>query len=284
MPLMNRRVCILGAGNMGRALVGGLLRSGTRPEQLSVGEKDVAARELLGRDFGVGAFADNRQAAAEAAVVVLAVKPQDAVATLTGLAGLFASQRSLVVSVAAGVRLAALEGACGPGITVVRAMPNRPALVGAGITGLYGASDTSPGQRASAEGVLGSVGETVWVATEEALDVVTALSGSGPAYFFLLTELMAEAGEQLGLPVSTARRLASATLYGSGLLAQAADYDLRRLRDEVTSAGGTTEAALRVLEGAGLRATVAQALSAAAQRSRELAAAAALQVTAVRPS
>jgi pyrroline-5-carboxylate reductase len=284
MPFMNGRVCILGAGNMGRALVGGLLRSGTRPEQLNVGEKDAAARELLARDFGVSAYADNTQAAAGAAVVVLAVKPQDALATLTGVADLLASQRSLVVSVVAGVRLAVLEAACGPGIPVVRAMPNRPALVGAGITGLYGTRDISPAQRTSAQSVLGSVGETVWVATEEALDVVTALSGSGPAYFFLLAELMAEAGERLGLPADTARRLASATLYGSGLLAQGVDCDLGRLRAEVTSAGGTTEAALRVLEGAGLRATVAQALGAAAQRSGELAAAAAITATAARTS
>jgi pyrroline-5-carboxylate reductase len=270
---MNHSVCILGAGSMGRALVGGLLRSGTRAEQLNVGEQDVAARATLQRDFGVSALADNAQAAAGAAVVVLAVKPQDAVATLSALAGLFARQRPLVVSVAAGVRLAALEGACGPGIAVVRAMPNRPALVGAGITGLYAGRDLSPAQRTSVQGVLGSVGETVWVPNEAALDAVTALSGSGPAYFFLLAELMAEAGEGLGLESAAARRLASATLYGSGLLAHAADCDLTRLRAEVTSAGGTTEAAVRVLEGAGLRATVAQALSAAARRSRELAAA-----------
>ncbi len=271
---MNRSVCILGAGNMGRALVGGLLRSGTRPEQLTVGEKSVAVRETLARDFGVSASADNQPAAADAAVVVLAVKPQDAVATLAGLAELFARQRPLVVSVAAGVRMAALQRACGAGIGVVRAMPNRPALVGAGITGLYAAAEVSPAQRAAAERVLGSVGETVWVPSEEALDAVTALSGSGPAYFFLLAQLMAEAGERLGLEAPVARRLARATLYGSGLLAQAADCDLRRLRAEVTSAGGTTEAAVRILEGADLRATVAQALAAAAQRSRELAAAA----------
>lgn len=269
---------------MGRALVGGLLRSGTRPEQLNVGEKNVAAREALSRDFGVSAFADNAQAAAEAAVLVLAVKPQDAVATLTGLAGLFARQRPLVVSVAAGVRIAALEGACGPGIVVVRAMPNRPALVGAGIAGLYAAGDISPAQRSSVEGTLGSVGETVWVPTEAALDAVTALSGSGPAYFFLLAELMAEAGERLGLEAATARRLASATLYGSGLLAHAADCDLTRLRAEITSAGGTTEAALRVLEGAGLRTTVTQALAAAVQRSRELAADAPITATGTRNS
>jgi pyrroline-5-carboxylate reductase len=281
---MNRSVCILGAGNIGRALVGGLLRSGTRPEQLTVGEKSVAARETLARDFGVSASADNAPAAAGAAVVVLAVKPQDAVATLAGLAELFARQRPLVVSVAAGVRIAALQSACGAGIGVVRAMPNRPALVGAGITGLYAAGEVSPADRASAERVLGSVGETVWVPSEEALDVVTALSGSGPAYFFLLAQLMAEAGERLGLEAPAARRLARATLYGSGLLAQAADCDLKRLRAEVTSAGGTTEAAVRVLEGADLRATVAQALAAAAQRSRELAAATAITATGARNS
>jgi pyrroline-5-carboxylate reductase len=281
---MNRSVCILGAGNIGRALVGGLLRSGTRPEQLTVGEKSVAARETLARDFGVSASADNAPAAAGAAVVVLAVKPQDAVATLAGLAELFARQRPLVVSVAAGVRIAALQSACGAGIGVVRAMPNRPALVGAGITGLYAAGEVTPADRASAERVLGSVGETVWVPSEEALDVVTALSGSGPAYFFLLAQLMAEAGERLGLEAPAARRLARATLYGSGLLAQAADCDLERLRAEVTSAGGTTEAAVRVLEGADLRATVAQALAAAAQRSRELAAATAITATGARNS
>jgi pyrroline-5-carboxylate reductase len=269
---MNGRICILGAGNMGRALVGGLLRSGTRPEQLNVGEKHLAARETLARDFGVSALADNSAAAVGAAVVVLAVKPQDVVATLSGLAGLFARQRPLVVSVAAGVRIATLQGACGAGTAVVRAMPNRPALVGAGITGLYAAGEVSTAQRASAQNVLGSVGETVWVPTEEALDVVTALSGSGPAYFFLLAELLAEAGESLGLEAPAARRLANATLYGSGLLAHAADADLKRLRTEVTSAGGTTEAAVRVFENAGLRATVTQALAAAAQRSRDLAA------------
>lgn len=286
MPVVNRSVCILGAGNMGRALVGGLLRSGTRPEQLTVGEKNVAARETLARDFGVSASADNAPAAAGAAVVVLAVKPQDALTTLAGLGELFARQRPrpLVVSVAAGVRIAALQSACGAGIGVVRAMPNRPALVGAGITGLYARGEVSPAQRTNAERVLGSVGETMWVPSEEALDVVTALSGSGPAYFFLLAQLMAEAGERLGLEAPAARRLACATLYGSGLLAQAGDGDLKRLRAEITSAGGTTEAAVRVLEGADLRATVAQALTAAVQRSRELTAASAITATGARNS
>ncbi len=233
---------------MGRALIGGLLRSGTRPEHLSVGEPVAGAREALARDLGITAGADNAAAVRGAAVVVLAVKPQDAASVLT------------------------LQAWCGPGVAVVRAMPNRPALVGAAATGLFAPPGVAAPQRAIAEQILGSVGEVVWVPTEAALDVVTALSGSGPAYFFLLAQLMAEAAAGLGLEAAAARRLAAATLHGAGLLAHCADPDLARLRAEVTSRGGTTEAALRVFEDAGLRATVARALEAAALRGRELAA------------
>ena len=258
---------------MGRALIGGLLRSGTRPEQLSVGESLPAARETLARELGVTAVADNQAAIAGASIVVLAVKPQEAQAVLVPLAGTLTAARPLLISVAAGVRIATLESWCGRGTPVVRAMPNRPALIGAGATGLYAPPGVGAPLRASAEQVLKAVGEVAWVPSEDALDVVTALSGSGPAYFFLLAELMAEAGQQLGLEAETARRLAAATLYGSGLLAQSADCDLAQLRAEVTSAGGTTEAALKALRAANLRDTVRKALSAAAQRSRELAAA-----------
>jgi pyrroline-5-carboxylate reductase len=268
-----RRIAFLGAGNMGRALIEGLLRSGTRPEQLAVGESSPAAREALARELGVSAVPDNREAIAGASIVVLAVKPQAAAAVLAPLAGTLAAARPLLISVAAGVRVAALESWCARAVPVVRAMPNRPALIGAGATGLYAAAGVGAALRASAEQVLQAVGEVAWVPTEDALDVVTALSGSGPAYFFLLAELMAEAAEQLGLEAATARRLAAATLYGSGLLAQSADRDLAQLREAVTSPGGTTEAALTALAAANLRDTVRQALAAAAQRSRELAAA-----------
>lgn len=257
---------------MGRALIGGLLRSGRRAEQLSVGEPAPAARARLARDLGVTALADNREAIAGAGVVVLAVKPQDAGAVLAPLAAQLAAARPLVISVVAGVRTPALESWCGAGVPVVRAMPNRAALIGAGATGLYAPPAVGPAGRATAEQVLRAVGEVSWVPSEEALDIVTALSGSGPAYFFLLAELMAEAAEQLGLPGETARGLAAATLYGAGLLAQSGDRDLARLRAEVTSPGGTTAAALAVFEAAGLRETVRAALGAAAQRSRELAA------------
>jgi pyrroline-5-carboxylate reductase len=268
-----RRIAFLGAGNMGRALIGGLLRSGRRAEQLSVGEPVPDVRAALARELGLSALADNREAIADAEIVVLAVKPQQLAAVLAPLAAQLATSRPLVISVAAGVRISTLESWCGTGVPVVRAMPNRPALIGAGVSGLYAPPGVGPSERAAAEQVLRSVGAVAWVSAEEALDVVTALSGSGPAYFFLLAELMAEAAEELGLDAETARRLAAATLHGAGLLAQAGDGDLARLRAEVSSPGGTTAAAVATLEGAKLRDTVRAALDAATRRCRELAAA-----------
>lgn len=270
--MSDQHLTVLGGGNMGRALIGGLLRSGTRPERLRVGEASEAARRALARELGVSASADNASAVDGASVVVLAVKPQQAAAVLTELAPLLAAQRPLVLSVAAGVRTATLESWCGPGVPVARAMPNRPALLGAGATALYAPASVGSELRAAAERIARAVGEVVWVSEEDLLDVVTALSGSGPAYFFLLAELMAQAAETLGLAPGVARRLAATTLYGAGLLAHTGDPDLARLRAEITSKGGTTEAALRVLEDAGLGATVARALAAATGRSRELAA------------
>jgi pyrroline-5-carboxylate reductase len=150
-------------------------------------------------------------------------------------------------------------------------MPNRPALVGAGATGLFAGASASAAQRAKAEAIMSAVGEVVWVPDEEALDVVTALSGSGPAYFFLLAELMMQAAMELGLDADAARRLAVATLHGAGSLAHAGDGDLARMRAEVTSKGGTTEAALNVMNAADLRGIVTRALDAAAKRGREMA-------------
>ena len=264
------QLTVLGGGNMGRALISGLLRSGTRPERVSVGEASEAARHTLSQELGVTATADNARAVAGASLVVLAVKPYQTQAVLTALAPQLRSARPLVVSVAAGVRLASLEAWCGAGVPVVRAMPNRPALVGAGVTALYAPPAVASEQRAAAERLARAVGEAVWVSEEDQLDVVTALSGSGPAYFFLLAQLMAEAAARLGLPPPTAQRLAAATLHGAGLMAIAGDADLVRLREEVTSKGGTTEAALAVFAAADFAGTVERALAAAARRSREL--------------
>ncbi len=262
---------VLGAGNMGRALIGGLLRHGMRPEQIAVGESHEAARATLSRELGIAATADNAAATAKANLIVLAVKPYQAGSVLAPLAAQLQQRRPVVLSVAAGVRIDAIQRWCGAGVPVIRAMPNRPALVGAGATGLFASSEVDASHRSMAAEVMRSVGEVVWVATEDALDVVTALSGSGPAYFFLLAEAMTKAGVDLGLPMDTARRLSIATLHGAGLLAQVGDGDLARLRAEVTSKGGTTEAALRVLQGAGFNELVGRALEAAAHRSRELA-------------
>src|SRR5215467_12909998 len=267
--MVQRRIALLGAGNMGRALIGGLLRSGTRAEAISVGEHFAPAREAIARELGVSALADNARAIEGATLVLLAVKPADAQAVLEALAPRLSAARPLVVSVCAGVRLAALENWCGAGVPVVRAIPNRPALVGAGVSALYAPDTVGARERSAAEETLRAVGEVVWVDTEDALDAVTALSGSGPAYFFLLTQLMAEAGEQLGLEAPAARRLALATLYGSALMTQG-DADVERLRAEVTSRGGTTAAALGVFEAADLRGTVRAAMAAAVARSREL--------------
>jgi len=255
---------------MGRALIGGLLRADWPASQLRVGESQAAARAAVAGDFGISATEDNRAAVAGAAIVVLAVKPQDAAAVLKPLASVIATDRPLLISVAAGVRIAALEAWCGAGVAAMRAMPNGPARLGAGASGAYAPPSVGGEQRAAAERVLQAFGEVFWVPSEELLDVVTALSGSGPAYFFLLAELMAEAGAELGLESAVARRLAAATLYGSGLLARSG-ADLARLRHEVTSTGGTTEAAVRVLEAADLRGMVRAALAAATQRGRELA-------------
>ena len=264
-------LAVLGGGNMGRALIGGLLRQGMRPERLTVGEREPAAREALQREFGLTAAADNAAAVRGASVVVLAVKPQQLAEVIGPLAGELARQRPLVLSVAAGVRVAALRHWCGPQVPVMRAMPNRPALVGAGVTGLYAPAHISPAHVELAERIMRSVGEVVRLDSEEALDVVTALSGSGPAYFFLLAELLAQAGTELGLPAPAARTLSVATLHGAGVLAHSGIAELAQLRAEVTSKGGTTEAALRAFEAAGLDRIVARAVQAAAARSRELA-------------
>jgi pyrroline-5-carboxylate reductase len=270
--MSNKHLAILGGGNMGRALIGGMLRRGTRPEHITVGESSEAAREALSADFGVQATADNAAAVEPAAVIVLAVKPQVAGAVLAPLQPALQRARPVVISIAAGIRLAALESWCGAGVPVVRAMPNRPALVGAGATGLFAPASVAGTHREVAERVMQAVGEVIWVGAEDDLDVVTALSGSGPAYFFLVAELLTQGAIDLGLDPAAARRLAIATLHGSGQLAHTGDGDLARMRAEVTSKGGTTEAAVKSFEAADLRGIVARALEAATRRSRELAA------------
>src|SRR5688572_8321435 len=268
---MDITASFIGGGNMGGALIRGLITRGLPPDRINVGEAVQARRIALADELGVHVSADNHEIVDGADVVVLAVKPQDMSSTVRPLAEVFARRPPLVLSIAAGIRLADIASWCGPGVAVVRAMPNRPALNGAGATGIYAPAELSAAHRKLAEDVLGAVGTTVWVPNEDSLDVVTALSGSGPAYFFLLTELMADAAVKLGLPRAAAQELAVQTLFGSGRMARDSDGDLARLRAEVTSKGGTTEAALRAFDAANLRGIVAAALEAATHRGRELA-------------
>lgn len=264
-------LAIIGGGNMARGLLGGLLARGIAPERITVTDPDDSARAALARDHGVQVGTDNNAAVAGAQVVVLAVKPQVMGEVTRALAPALRLARPLVISVAAGIRAAQLQGWIGTGVPVVRAMPNRPALLGAGATGLYADATVGDAGRALATQVLGATGVALWVDSEDDLDVVTALSGSGPAYFFRLAELMAEAAVAAGLEPQVARQLAAQTLAGAGrMVAGEAQPDLAAMRASVTSKGGTTAAALARFEALGLGKIVAEAMQAAAQRSREL--------------
>ena len=224
------RIGFLGGGNMARALIGGLIARGTPATQLQVGEPAAAAREQLARDFGVAVSADNATASAGCDLLIVAVKPQEARTVLGALAPRLAVRPPVLLSVAAGIQIASLRAWAGPGVPVVRTMPNRPALIGAGVSGLFAGPEVTAAQRELATGVMRAAGQAVWVEREADLDVVTALSGSGPAYFFLLAEQMMQAAIAQGLAPPAARQLAVGTLYGAGALAGASDGDLARLR------------------------------------------------------
>jgi len=263
------RIAFIGGGNMARALIAGLLRLGLPAGQIRVGEREAAARGALEREFPIQTSGDNAEAIAGAELVVLAVKPQDAGAVLRTLWPPLREHGPVLLSIAAGLRIADLARAC-PGIAIVRAMPNRPALVGAGVTGLYAAPSVTAAQRSLAQIIGAAAGRTVWLRTEAEIDIVTAVSGSGPAYFFLLAEHLARAAQSLGLEPETATLLAAQTLYGAGLLASG-NATLAEQRTAVTSRGGTTEAALQVLHSGGFELLIARAVQAAAARSAELA-------------
>jgi pyrroline-5-carboxylate reductase len=270
--LASLRLALIGGGNMTRGLLGGLIRNGADPALITVSAPSSGTRESLERDFGVRTTADNAAAVAGAQVVVLSVKPQIMAQVARALAPALQASRPLVVSVAAGIRADRLASWVGPGLAVVRAMPNRPALVGAGATGLYAGASVDAAARALATQVLSATGLAVWVPREDDLEWITALSGSGPAYFFLLADLMGQVAAAHGIDPVVARKLAAQTLAGAGLLVAAeADPDLARMRAEVASKGGTTEAALNRFTELGLGRLAEAAMQAAATRSREMA-------------
>lgn len=268
--LSTATLAFVGGGNMARCLIGGALDAGVSATRISVGEPGAEQRARLASEFGVRCTPDNKEAVAGAAIVVLAVKPQAAAAAATTLAGTVSADAA-VVSIMAGIRLTQLRAWIGAGPSLVRAMPNTPALIRMGITALYGDTALPARVRARVEALLATAGETVWVDDEGHLDAVTALSGSGPAYVFLVAEALTAAGAHLGLSPVLAGTLAVHTLRGAAEMALRTGTDPAELRRQVTSPGGTTAAAIEVLEAAGVRGAFARAVAAGAARSRELA-------------
>jgi pyrroline-5-carboxylate reductase len=267
---MDTTIAFIGGGNMARSLIGGLLARGWRAEQIAVADPLPAQLDALRAQFAVRVTGDNTAAARDADIVVLAVKPQEMRRAADGIRASLAAKRPLLISVAAGIRASDIQRWL-PGIPVVRAMPNRPALQGCGMTGLYATADVSSERRTQAEQILGAVGATLWLEREQHMDIVTAVSASGPAYFFLLIEMLEHAGIAQGLSADVSRKLAVETAYGSGAMARAAGEPPAVLREQVTSKGGTTAAALQVLEERRVRAAFDAAVGAATRRAAELA-------------
>ncbi len=270
LPMQSCRIAFIGGGNMGASLVGGLTADGYKPHNIIVSEPHDERRASLSARFRVRTTADNREAVQDADVVVLAVKPQALRAVAESLQDPIQHRAPLVISIAAGIREADLQRWLGGNVALVRTMPNTPALIQTGATVLHAGPQVSGEQRDLAESILRAVGLTLWVEDEALLDAVTALSGSGPAYFFLIMEALAEAGEELGLPPESAHLLTLQTAFGAAKMALESSDDPATLRRHVTSPGGTTERAIEALEEGKLRETLRHAVSAARDRSREL--------------
>ena len=261
----------IGAGNMATALIDGLLANGWQPAQIHASDMDQGRLDILA-EKGVNTTTNNIDIINNSTTVILAVKPQVLGDVLTPLRDSLQAHECLLVSIAAGISMANLLAWTHPGQALVRCMPNTPALVQTGASALFANSNCSESQKSNAQDLLNAVGIVCWLDKEADMDAVTALSGSGPAYFFLLIESMQEAAVAMGLDAKTAELLCQQTALGAARLAQSSDVDVTELRRRVTSPGGTTEAALKQFESEDFNAMVGRALEKAALRSRELAA------------
>ncbi|MDA8022360.1 MAG: pyrroline-5-carboxylate reductase [Gammaproteobacteria bacterium] len=273
--LRGAKISFIGGGNMAAALLGGLVRGGWPAEALAVAEPRAEQRRELTRRFGVACFEDNAECAARADAVVFAVKPQALREAANSVADALRRGKPLLISIAAGIRCDDLLRWAGGDFALVRAMPNTPALVGAGITGLFANAHASAAQRELAQEVLRAAGGTLWVAREELMDAVTAVSGSGPAYFFKMMEVMAESAAAHGLAREDAGELAVQTALGAAILAREHTSEggsgPAELRRQVTSPGGTTEAALLAMENGGFARALRGGMDAARARAAEIA-------------
>lgn len=259
-------ITFIGGGNMAAALIGGLIGKGHPPGAINVVEIQAEARARLSAQYGV--VCADRAVAPLGDVVVLAVKPQQMRPAAQALKPLLAGE--LVITIAAGIRLADLSRWLGGYLTLVRCMPNTPALIGAGITALYARAEVGAEQRAQAESILRAAGATLWVAEELMLDPVTAISGSGPAYVLYFIEALQQSALEMGFSAIDARKLAVGTFAGTARLAEQSKEDVTALRERVTSKGGTTERALASMESDRVKERIVRALHAANQRAREL--------------
>ena len=269
MQISNSNIGFIGAGNMATALIEGLLTQGITPALLWASDADDTKLRIFA-DKGLHTTVDNTAVIAACDVVVLAVKPQVMPQVLAALAPALQSKNCLLISIAAGIRISSIVSATHADQAVVRCMPNTPALVQAGATALFANAKVSAEQKKLAGNIMEAVGMSCWLNTEAQLDAVTALSGSGPAYFFLLMEAMQNTGIALGLPADVSRTLCLQTAFGAAKLALHSDVDVAELRRRVTSPGGTTEAAIKQFEADDLHAIVARALFKAADKSKEL--------------
>ena len=270
MSTPQNNITFIGAGNMARSIIGGLVHQGYRPDTLCAADPNTDTLERLTQHFGVRTTSDNAHAVASADVVVLAVKPQVMGPVCDSLASALPAG-CLVISIAAGITCKSLQGWLGDSTAVVRCMPNTPALVQMGASGLFANEAVTDQQKSLAQDILSAVGIAHWVTQEALIDAVTAVSGSGPAYFFLMLEAMVEAGVSQGLSAQTAQALAIQTAAGAAKLAQTSDVDLAELRRRVTSPGGTTEKAIEMFEQCQLRSTVKKSMDACKARAEQMA-------------
>lgn len=268
--MTNGIISFIGGGNMAASLIGGLIADGRDPASICVSDIDTGKLEALAETFRIQTNTDNEESVSLASCVVFAVKPQAMAPVVKSVALAGQAHRPLFVSIAAGVREPDIRRWLGFDAAIVRSMPNTPALVGSGATALYANAFVSDEQHSMAESVLRAVGLTLWVDNEDLLDAVTALSGSGPAYYFLLMECMERAGLALGLSKDHARMLTIQTAFGAAKMALESNDPPATLRTRVTSPGGTTERALDALMAGGMEHIVHQALHAAHGRSIEL--------------
>ena len=261
----------IGAGNMARSLASGLIKNGWQAGQLSLSDPELTQRAAVETALGVNAYADNSEVAGRADILVLAVKPQILATVARALTSAVQKKQPLVISIVAGVRIEDIDRWLGGGLPIVRAMPNTAALIGSGAAGMYANKNVTEAMRNQAESILRAVGVTVWLETEDLLDVVTALSGSGPAYFFLVMEALEQAAIESGLEPKQARLLTIETAFGAAKMALEGREEPAQLRRRVTSPGGTTEQAVKVLEAGGIRRLLKDAMKSATNRAREIA-------------